>query len=60
MSEKAPMPPWWVSESDICGAKTYYVCGGPGTKPVVLFFIRDSDHSNAKELADLIVQRTKQ
>ena len=67
MSEKAPMPPWWVEEKPLWNkpktaivSTLYEVWGGSQSKPERICSFSDWVWSNAKELAHLIVQRTKQ
>lgn len=59
-ANEAPMPPWWVERRDYEEAATEYeIWGGGSDKAVRLCSFNAEEFSNAKELAELIVQRTK-
>lgn len=55
---EAPLPPWRVERVDLEDGTISYEIWAASDYGWILT-IRERDHSNAKELADLIVQRTK-
>lgn len=57
---EAPLPPWRVERTEIGGFDIYLVLGGRRHASIEICRFNEAQFSNAKELADLIVQRTKQ
>jgi hypothetical protein len=60
MTTRAPLPPWRVERRYYRdGRAVFKIYGGPLDMPILICVIHGEALSNAEEIANLIVQRTK-